>query len=65
MAKLFQTFRKQRKGLQRNLQQLDELLNQGYGVMAFNDDVVLLQRNSSGDNEAQKAFERFSKTLQH
>ena len=63
--KLFQTFRKQRKGLQRNLQQLDELLNQGYGVMAFNDDVVLLQRNASGDNEAQKAFERFSKTLQH
>mgnify|MGYP001207684037 FL=1 len=62
--KLFQTYSKQRRGLLGNLRELDDLLNQGYGVMAFDDDVVLLQRNASGDNEAQKAFERFSKTVQ-
>lgn len=61
--RLFQTFSKQRKGLERNLLQLNDLINQDYGVIAFNDDVVLLQRQTTGDPSQQKDFERFSDAM--
>ena len=61
--RLFQTFSKQRKGLERNLLQLNDLINQDYGIIAFNDDVVLLQRQTTGDPSQQKDFERFSEAM--
>ena len=61
--RLFQTFRKQRKGLKRNLRQLNELSNQGYGVVAFDDDVVLLQQQAQTDAGAQQAFTALSELL--
>lgn len=61
--RLFQTFRKQRKGLKRNLRQLNELSDQGYGVVAFDDDVVLLQRQAQTDAVAQQAFNALSESL--
>ena len=61
--RLFQTFRKQRKGLKRNLRHLNELSEQGYGVVAFEDDVVLLQSQNKGDPAAQRDFEQFSQSL--
>ena len=61
--RLFQAFSKQRKGLERNLLQLNDLINQDYGIIAFNDDVVLLQRQTTGDPSQQKDFERFSEAM--
>ena len=61
--RMFQTFIKQRKGLERNLRQLNDLIGQDYGVFAFDDDVVLLQRQTSGDASQQKDFERFAEAL--
>ncbi|AKN61317.1 hypothetical protein WB44_09690 [Synechococcus sp. WH 8020] len=60
---MFQTFIKQRKGLERNLRQLNDLIGQDYGVFAFDDDVVLLQRQTSGDASQQKDFEHFAEAL--
>ncbi len=60
---LFQTFRKQRNGLKRNLRKLNELSEQGYGVVAFEDNVVLLQRQNQGNSSAQRDFEQFSQSL--
>ncbi|WP_413429965.1 DUF2079 domain-containing protein [Synechococcus sp. Cu2B8-bc1011] len=61
--RMFQTFIKQRKGLERNLRQLNDLIGQDYGVFAFDDDVVLLQRQTTGDASQQKDFERFAEAL--
>ena len=61
--RLFQTFRKQRKGLKRNLRQINKLSDQGYGVVAFDDDVVLLQQQAQTNAVAQQAFNAFSESL--
>ena len=61
--RLFQTFRKQRRGLKRNLRQLDDLIRQDYGVVAFDDGVVLLQRKGQTDAAAQQKFRAFSESL--
>ena len=45
------------------LRQLNELSNQGYGVVAFDDDVVLLQQQAQTDAVAQQAFKAFSESI--
>lgn len=53
----FKAYKKERRGLKRNIEKIEELLSKGYGIVDMRDDVVLMQLGQNDRPSARKNLE--------